>query len=300
MARNVISAKLDIIFKKIFTENEDMLHSFVASMLDIPPESISDIEITNPELTPESIESKFSRLDLSLRVDNRLVNVEIQVKNDADYRDRTLFYWAKLYSSELKSGEKYSELKQTITINIINFNMFSGNDYHTEVAAVIKGTGEVFSDKFSIHFFELKKVSKKPNPSSSRELWLQFINADSEEDLNMISRTNVPIMKKAVNVIYDMSEDTRIREIARLREKTLHDEASALGNAEAIGMAKGEAIGLAKGQAIGMAKGEAIGLAKGEAMGKEKGKSETKSAIIANMKAMGMTDEQINAIISGI
>ena len=280
MARNVISAKLDIIFKKIFTENEDMLHSFVASMLDIPPESISDIEITNPELTPESIESKFSRLDLSLRVDNRLVNVEIQVKNDADYRDRTLFYWAKLYSSELKSGEKYSELKQTITINIINFNMFSGNDYHTEVAAMIKGTGEVFSDKFSIHFFELKKVSKKPNPSSSRELWLQFINADSEEDLNMISRTNVPIMKKAVNVIYDMSEDTRIREIARLREKTLHDEASALGNAKEEGIA--------------------IGLAKGEAMGKEKGKSETKSAIIANMKAMGMTDEQINAIISGI
>lgn len=33
MSRNVVSAKLDIIFKKIFTENEDMLHSFVASML---------------------------------------------------------------------------------------------------------------------------------------------------------------------------------------------------------------------------------------------------------------------------
>lgn len=264
MARNVISAKLDIIFKKIFTENEDMLHSFVASMLDIPPESISDIKITNPELPPETIASKFSRLDLSLRVDDRLVNVEIQVKNDADYRDRTLFYWAKLYSSELKSGEEYSELKQTITINIINFNMFSGSDYHTEIAAVIKGTDEVFSDKFSIHFFELKKVSKKPNPSSSRELWLQFINADSEEDLNMISRTNVPIMKKAVNVIYDMSEDTKVREIARLREKSLHDEASAIKNA------------------------------------KEEGKAEERLSIIARMKAAGMTDEQINAIISGI
>ena len=83
-----------------------------------------------------------------------------------------------------------------------------------------KETGEVFSDKFSIHFFELKKVGRKPNPVSSRELWLQFINADSEEALDMISQTNVPIMKKAVNVIYDMSEDTRIREIARLREKT--------------------------------------------------------------------------------
>ena len=36
MARDVVSAKLDIIFKKLFTENKDMLHSFVASMLDVP------------------------------------------------------------------------------------------------------------------------------------------------------------------------------------------------------------------------------------------------------------------------
>lgn len=262
MARDVVSAKLDIIFKKIFTENKDMLTSFISSILDIPIESISEIEITNPELPPETLSGKFSRLDLSMKFDGRLVNVEIQVKNDPDYRDRTLFYWAKLYSSELKSGEDYSELKQTITINIINFNMFEGADYHTEVAAMIKGTNEVFSDKFSIHFFELKKVSKKPNPSNSRELWLQFINADSEEDLDMISQTNVPIMKKAVNVIYDMSEDTKIREIARLREKALHDEASALKNAKAEGRAEGEA------------------------------------SIIAKMKAFGMTEEQIRRIIS--
>lgn len=47
-------------------------------------------------MPPETISGKFSRLDLSLRVDDRLVNVEIQVKEHADYRDRTLFYWAKL------------------------------------------------------------------------------------------------------------------------------------------------------------------------------------------------------------
>ena len=257
MGRNVVSAKLDIIFKKIFTENKDMLESFVSSMLDIPLESISDIKINNPEIPPESITGKFSRLDLSMKVDDKLVNVEIQIKNDPDYRDRTLFYWAKLYTSELKSGEDYGELKQTITINIVNFNMFSGNDYHTEVAAMIKGTDEVFSDKFAMHFFELKKVGKKPEPANSRKLWLQFINADNEEDLNMIRDTNVPIMKKAVNVIYDMSEDTKIREYARMREKALHDEATALKNAKAEGEAN----------------------------------------IIAKMKAYGMTDEQIKNII---
>lgn len=74
----------------------------------------------------------------------------------------------------------------------------------------------------------------------------------------MISQTNVPIMQKAVNVIYDMSEDTKIREIARLREKALHDEASAIKNA----------------------------------------KSEERNDIISKLKAYGMTDEQIKAELS--
>ncbi len=268
MGRNVVSAKLDVIFKKLFTEHQDMLHSFVASMLDIPPESIKEIVISNPELPPETIASKFSRLDLSLNVDDKLVNVEIQVKTDTDYRDRTLFYWAKLYASELKSGEDYGNLKQTITINIINFNMFEGDDYHTEVAAMIKGKDEVFSDKFCMHFFELKKINKKP--TNTREQWLQFINADSEEDFEMVEATSMPIIQKAVKVIYDMSEDTKIRELARLREKALHDEASALKQAEE----------------------------KGIAIGKAEGRAEGEAAIIQKMKASGMTDEQIKAILS--
>ncbi len=265
MGRDVVSAKLDVIFKKLFTENEDLLHSFVASMLDIPTESIKTIKISNPELPPETVESKFSRLDLSLNVDDKLVNVEIQVKMEPDYRDRTLFYWAKLYTSELKSGEEYGNLKQTITINIINFNMFECQNYHTEVAAMIKGTNEVFSDKFSIHFFELKKISK--HPKTSREQWLQFINADSMEDFEIVqATTNMPTIQKAVKVIYDMSEDTKIREIARLREKALHDEASALKQAKNEGIAMG--------------------------------RTDERNLIIEKMKASGMTDDQIKNILS--
>ena len=75
--------------------------------------------------------------------------------------------------------------------------------------------------------------------------------------------------------IYDTSEETRIKEIARLREKSLHDEASALKKATEEGRAKGRAEGEAKGAA------------------------KKQAELIANMKAFGMTDEQINAIILG-
>ena len=93
----------------------------------------------------------------------------------------------------------------------------------------------------------------------------------------MIEQTNIPIMQKAVRVIYDMSEDTRIREAARMREKALHDEASALYNAKQEGLAEGEA----KGRAEGLAEGEAKGIAK----------------IIEKMRLSGMTEEQIQSII---
>ena len=276
MARDVVTPKTDVVFKKLFGENKDLLHDFLATMLDIPPEKITEIVVSNPELPPETVASKFSRLDLSLVVDDRLVNVEMQVRDDNDYRDRTLFYWAKLYTSELKSGEVYGNLKQTITINIIDFNMFDGDDYHTEVAAMIKGRNEVFSDKFCMHFFELKKVSEKP--TTKREQWLQFINADSKEDFEMVEATSTPIIQKAVRVIYDMSEDTKVRELIRLREKARHDEASALKHAKDEGKAEGRA--------------------EGRAEGKAEGRAEERNEIIKKMRASGMAEEQINAIFS--
>ena len=129
---------------------------------------------------------------------------------------------------------------------------------------MIKGKNEIFSDKFSMHFFELKKISK--HPKTSREQWLQFINADSEEDFEMVEATSIPIIQKAVKVIYDMSEDTKTRELARLREKALHDEASALKQA------KNEGI--------------------------EVGRAEERNIIIEKMRAMGMSEEKIKAIVS--
>ena len=78
----------------------------------------------------------------------------------------------------------------------------------------------------------------------------------------MVEATSMPIIHKAVKVIYDMSENTKTRELARLREKALHDEASALKQA------------------------------------KDEGKSEGVAMVIEKMKASGMTEAQINAILS--
>ena len=267
MPRNLVKAKLDVIFKKLFTDHKDLLKDFISEILDIPIEKIQDLVIISPELPPETASGKFSRLDLSLRTDEQLINVEIQIRNHRNFRDRTLFYWSKLYTSELEEGDEYGELKKAIAVNIIDFKMFDGKDnYHTEVQAIVKETGEVFSDKFGIHFFELKKLGKKFDPNNKKVLWLQFINAESEEEFEMIKNTEVPTMQKAVRVIYEMSEDAEIRELARIREKALHDEATFLGDARREG--------------------------------REEGREEERLRMVEKMRKSGMAEEEINRILN--
>ena len=101
----------------------------------------------------------------------------------------------------------------------------------------------------------------------------------------MIENTNVPIMKKAVRVIYDMSEDTRMREMARMREKALHDEATYLKEARE----EGRAAGIKEGKAAGIKEGKAAGIKEGRA----EGIASAMESFAAKLKARGMSEKEI-------
>ena len=158
----IVKLKLDIIFKRVFgdSKNDKIIKAFLSALLEIPAQHINAVTIENVELPPDELEQKFSRLDLRLDVDGKTVNIEIQVNFQYDYRERTLFYWSKMFSNELGSGEEYGSLPQTICINIVNFNLFSKSEYHSHYSIMDRDTHEILTDKFAIHFFELKRSAK--------------------------------------------------------------------------------------------------------------------------------------------
>ncbi|MCL2086118.1 MAG: Rpn family recombination-promoting nuclease/putative transposase, partial [Oscillospiraceae bacterium] len=104
---NIIKLKLDIVFKKTFTEHDDLLKFMLMHLLNLS--SITKIVIKSSELLPDGINGKFVRMDLNLEADGKLINVEMQYGIDANYKDRALLYWSRLYSSGAKSGKSYSE-----------------------------------------------------------------------------------------------------------------------------------------------------------------------------------------------
>ena len=295
----IVKLKLDIIFKRVFgnERNVEIIAAFISDMLDIPRNRITRVEIKNVELPAEEIDQKFSRLDLNLIVDNRKVNVEMQVNKEAAYRERTLFYWAKLYSEDLESGADYTELSQTICVNIINFNLFDCDNYHSHFLLKEKERDEVMTDKLAIHFFELKKVSKfKKN--KRMEDWLTLINAETEDDLMALQQsTSIPEIQKTIVILREMSADEKIREEARRREKRLHDEATALNFARKEGRAEGRAEGKAEGRAEGIEEGRAKGIEEGRAEGIEEGRVEARVELAETWRKKGFTEEQIKDLL---
>ena len=265
----IVKLKLDVIFKRVFgnEKNEKIIAAFISDLLEIPRKSIKKIYINNVELTPEYLEQKFSRLDLKMDVDGRIINIELQVNKESFFKERTLFYWSKLYSEELLAGDEYTELKQTICINIINFNLFECEDYHSNFKILESERKELLTDKFAIHFFELKKVGKY-RKNKRMEDWLNLINAETEGDLMAIQQsTTIPEVQDTIVMLRHLSADQQVRQEAYYREKLLHDEASALGSARREG--------------------------------EEKGKSEESSAIAENMRKNGFTEEQIKLALGG-
>lgn len=233
---NVVKAKLDIIFKKLFTSDDTVLKAFVADILDIPIDEITQIRVENPNILPSMVGGKQAQLDLRMSVDDKIVNVEIQLCDKGDFRDRSLYYWSKMYSDELKKGEEYFDLKKTISVNILNFDLFDCKEMYSDFSMREKTRNELLTDKCSILFFELTKLNNKVDKNDRKRLWLQLINAETEEELDMLDKTGVPEIQKAVVILHEMSADEQTREIARLREKAIYDERSAINSAKREGI----------------------------------------------------------------
>ena len=91
--------KDDILFKMLFVKYPELLKRLVSQLLSISQDSIEQFEITNPEMPPETLEDKFCRLDINMMVNGERVDLEIQVADDGDYPERSLYYWARAEST---------------------------------------------------------------------------------------------------------------------------------------------------------------------------------------------------------
>jgi predicted transposase/invertase (TIGR01784 family) len=176
-------------------------------------------------------------------VNDQRVDLEIQVENEGSYPERTLFHWAREYSSALAIGQDYSKLPRVIIISIVDFRLFDCVEYHSEFQALEVTRHTPLTDKFNLHFFELPKLPPAVSAENGLLLWLSLFRARTEEELKQIESLEVPMMKEAIGAYRSITVSPEFREAERLWTKARHDEAQALSKARRESHAEGHKEG---------------------------------------------------------
>ena len=236
----------DTLFKMLFVKYPELLKKLVAVLLRIRTDSIGLFEICNPEMPPESLGDKFCRLDINMDVDGQRVDLEIQVDSDGGYfPERTLYYWAREYSTALPTAGKYAELPRTVIISIVGFKLFDCPEYHSEYQALEVTRHTPLSDRFVLYYFELPKLPETITADNGLELWLSLFKAKTEEELTNLEALGVQEVREAISAYRSITVTPEFQEAERLRSKARHDEAQALWNAEQKGE-KAKALEIAR------------------------------------------------------
>ncbi|ELC8390868.1 Rpn family recombination-promoting nuclease/putative transposase [Clostridium perfringens] len=242
--RTLLNPQIDFVFKKIFgtEKNKPILINFLNAVIK-PTTPIKDVEIKNNDIDKDFIEDKFSRLDVKATTSNKEhINIEIQVKNEYNMIQRTLYYWSKMYSEQIQNRDNYSKLERTVCINILNFKYLKNDKYHNAYRLKEIPSNEELTDLQEIHFIELPKFNEIGNKEyvenvekmDALEKWLEFLVEPESNTVRQLELSNEEI-KLAKSELYRLSMDSNEREQYNMREKAIYDRISALENAEAKG-----------------------------------------------------------------
>ena len=250
----LLDIKSDYIFKQVFgiEKNKDLLISLLNAILQGKPE-IKSIELRNTDITKILKDNKSIRLDVKAQLnDNTYVDIEIQCDDTQEIPERAVHYLSQMVTENSKKDEDYKRVK-VIGIWIL------GEKINNRKAAINEAymnyepneydkTHERLTDKTRLIFIELPKFQPKNlDKKHMLDVWMAFL----KEPMNAIDIKNVPEVDRALSHLKYVSADDDVREIYKLRERTIHDQNSAkivaAEKALVEGIKKGEAIGIEKG-----------------------------------------------------
>ena len=171
----------------------------------------------------------------------------MQVAKNDNIEKRIIFYWSKLYSSEIHKGEDYNELHKTIVILIADFELEKLEEikkFHTKWQIREEEYSKIIlTDTLELHIIELPKLKKqlKENEGVKKykvALWAMFI-LNPEDIGDDIMEENLDI-KKAKEEFEKIKQSEQERRLAELRMKYILDQNSMRNSGFRDGLKKGE------------------------------------------------------------
>ena len=224
-----VTPQNDVVFKMIFADpkhDKVLLHFLNCAIESKSP--ITKVKILNSEITAEHVLQKGSRLDIQAETDNNeLIDIEMQVGIDHNMIGRTLFYWSRLFSGELKVSDHYGKLRRTISINILNFKLFKKDERYWRKCHITDDENkEILTDLLELQFVELNKL-KKFTKESPLTFWIEFFKNPYSEQCKELYKF-VPELKEASDIFEAAKADPEKRRLIQEREDAVRNYNNAI------------------------------------------------------------------------
>ena len=246
--KSILQPKNDVVFKALFSRGKPRI---TQAMLEaILKMKIDKLELDkSTDLLNENADDKNGRLDLRAIINgNTECDIEVQLVSNDNITERFLYYWAKMYAANLKIGDKYSDLRKTISIIILDDDFkLTKNLERPQTTWRIReseATHLVLTDYFEIIIIEIPKVVKAYQKTPNDEVlqWMLFLDNPEKEEVARIMEENKDI-KEAKEELERISQDDILRRKALNRTLEIADRLQLKKEAEEA-LEKGKNIGL--------------------------------------------------------
>ena len=263
----------DVGFKKIFGQevSKDLLIDFLNDLL-VGERSIKDITFLDKELLPEYMGDRGVIYDIYCTTEaGEHIIVEMQNRQQTNFKERALFYLSHTITRQGEKGARWEfDLKAVYGVFFMNFRLEdTPHKLRTDIVLSDRDTHEVFSDKLRFIFIELPSFNKEEEECETDfERWIFVLN--NMETLNrMPFKAQKAVFEKLEEIVdvHSLSEEDRVR-----YENSVNAYRDYLATID-YAAKKGSEEGFEEGF--------------------EKGRREEKFEMARNLKAMGMTSEQI-------
>ena len=280
----LLSPKLDVVFQALFGEvgSERITKKFLEAILD---KKLEEVDLSrNIVLRRENPKDKMGILDVLVKINQEeYCNVEMQMVEKDNLIERILYYWSRIYGKNLNGSDDYIELKRTIGVLIVNFEIKKLKElgYHSKWKIIEEKERKlILTEHLELHIIEIPKIYNIGENEEKEELvkWINFIENPESEKVGEYMKENKE-MKEAKEKLEVMSEDEKMQILAELRLKAIRDEKAV----ERFGYKQGIEQGIEQG--IKQEKKEIAKKMKEEGLDIEVIK-----------KVTGLTEEEINSL----
>ena len=214
--KDILLPKNDIVFQTLFSRGKESITK--ALLEDILKIKIHKLDLDkSKDLLNDNKEDKNGKLDLRAVINEDIeCDIEIQLATHKKILERFLYYWAKMYVANLKIGERYENLRKTISIIIVDENIEQLREIEKACTkwriTEEKYKNKILTDYFQVVIIELPKAIKEYEVNKKDEIlqWMMFLENPEGMEVAKIMEENKDI-KEAKEELDRISQDDLVR-----------------------------------------------------------------------------------------